>query len=382
MKKGIIIGAGIGGLSTAIALAQKGIETIIFEQAPVLNEIGAGIWVAPNGLKIYEKLGISNEITEAGKTLNKISVVDLKQKPISVIEGYKVKEKHRFQTVALHRGVLQKILLSKIQQQKLLLGKRFTSYSQIDKKVIAAFEDGSSYEADFLIIADGIKSNGRLQLNGNTNLRYSGQTCWRFVTEFNYPKNEDGKMYEVWSNKKGLRVGYSQINAKQVYVFITHYEDAGEKDDNETLQLNLLHLCAEFPQIVNEMITNADPKKIIRTDLYDFKTISKWVDGNVALLGDAAHATTPNLGQGACQAIEDAYVISEQLALNKECNLAFVNYQSKRMYKAKYITKTSHQFAQITNTTGITKSILKALLRATPNSISERQLDKIYSIDY
>lgn len=381
MKTGIIIGAGIGGLTTAIALAQKGIETTIFEQASELGEVGAGIWVAPNGLKVFEKLGLADEIIEAGKPLDMISIVDLQKKPISIIDGNRVKVKHKFKTIAIHRAALQNILLSKIAKEKLLLGKHFEFYTQEQEKVIATFDDGSQHEADFLIVADGIKSIGRLQSNKGSTLRYSGQTCWRFVVDFDYPKAQDGKMYEVWSHKKGLRVGYSQINSRQVYVFITNYQDAGGKDDYKTLHRNLLTLCEEFPAIVKEMISKVKPEKIIRTDLFDFKPISKWVDRNVALLGDAAHAATPNLGQGACQAIEDAYVISEQLALDSECQHAFEKYQLKRMKKAKYITDTSWRFAQVTNTTGITKSILKTLLKVTPSSISERQFDRIYTFD-
>jgi 2-polyprenyl-6-methoxyphenol hydroxylase-like FAD-dependent oxidoreductase len=381
MKKGIIIGAGIGGLTTAIALAQNGIETIIFEQASVLDEIGAGIWVAPNGLKIYDKLGFSNEIIEAGKTLEKITVADLKQNPISVIQGEKVKSKHRFKTIAIHRGALQKILLGQFPNENLILKKRFRSYSQTSDKVIATFEDGSQFEAGFLIIADGINSNGRLQLQGNNDLRYSGQTCWRFVTEFDYPKAEDGNMYEIWADQKGLRVGYSQINSKEVYVFITDYRKSGGKDSMDTIKQNLLDLCYGFPEMVKEMIKKVKAEKIIRTDLFDFPPNSKWIDGKIALLGDAAHATTPNLGQGACQAIEDAFVISEQMGLNNDCSKAFTAYQQKRMAKAHYITRTSWQFSQLTNTAGLTKSIAKKLVRLTPGFVQQRQLDKIYSID-
>src|SRR4029453_12832775 len=156
-----IIGAGIGGLTTAIALAQKGIETTIYEQASEINEIGAGIWVAPNGLKIFSKLGLASEIIEAGKILEKISVVDLNQNPISVIDGAKIQAKHNFKTVAIHRGIFQKILYNQINNDKIILGKRFKSYSQINNKVIIEFEDGSKSESDFLILADGIKSNGR-----------------------------------------------------------------------------------------------------------------------------------------------------------------------------------------------------------------------------
>ncbi len=382
MKKGIIIGAGIGGLTTAIALAKKGIDVKVYEQAAEIKEVGAGIWVAPNGLKVYDELGISKDIINAGKLLDRISVVDLKYKLISSIDGGKIEAKHKFKTVAIHRATLQRILASCIPSENIHVNRKFKSYQQTDNSIIAEFEDGTTVKADFLINADGIKSNGRLQIHSDLNLRYSGQTCWRFVTDFDLPQSEEDNMYEIWANTKGLRVGYSKINERQVYMFITNFEKAGGKDNLETVREEILKLCADFPNVVKNMIASTNPNDIIRTDLFDFKPIPKWIDKRVALIGDAAHATTPNLGQGACQAIEDAYVIAQQLSSNNDIETSFINFQQKRIKKATFITNTSWQVAQITNTSGLTKSIVKGILRMTPNSINERQLDKIYSLDY
>jgi 2-polyprenyl-6-methoxyphenol hydroxylase-like FAD-dependent oxidoreductase len=382
MKKGIIIGAGIGGLTTAIALMKKGIEVTIYEQSKEIKEVGAGIWVAPNGLKVFDQLGLSQDILNAGKTLDKINIVDINGKPISQIDGSKIKEKHKFSTVAIHRATLQKILASYIPKNKIIHDKKFSSYQQTDNSIRAKFEDGTIADADFLINADGVKSNARLQIHSDLNLRYSGQTCWRFVSDFELPEGESGNMYEIWSNKKGLRIGYSKINDKQVYVYITNFEKAGGQDNTETIVNDLLRLCAEFPPLVKQMIISTKGNGIIRNDLYDFKPIKKWTDGKMVLIGDAAHATTPNLGQGACQAIEDAYVIAQQMIINQNIEEGFKMFEKKRIKKATYITNTSWQFAQITNSTGIIKSALMFILRITPNSINVKQLDKIYSIDY
>lgn len=382
MKNGIIIGAGIGGLTTAIALAQKGINVKIFERANEIKEVGAGVWVAPNAMKVFEKLGIEQEIINAGKILKKISVVDLKYKPISVIKGEDIESKHKFGTVAIHRATLHKILASHIPAENIYLNKSFKRYQQTEKSIIAVFEDGTTVEADFLINADGIKSNARLQLQSSLNLRYSGQTCWRFTTTFDLPKDEQDNMYEVWANSKGLRVGYSKIDEKRVYVFITNSETQGGKDNVSTIKADLLKLCEPFATTIKDLINSVDENEIIRTDLFDFKPISKWTDGRLALIGDAAHATTPNLGQGACQAIEDAFVIAEQLSANNDIVSSLKTFQTKRINKATFITNTSWQFAQMTNTSGFGKILIKQILRLTPNFIQNRQLDKIYSIDY
>lgn len=332
-------------------------------------------------MKVFEKLGIEQEIINAGKILKKISVVDLKYKPISVIKGEDIESKHKFRTVAIHRGTLQKILASHIPAEKLYLNKNFKGYQQTEKSVIAVFDDGTTVETDFLINADGIKSNARLQLLSSLNLRYSGQTCWRFTTTFNLPKDEQDNMYEVWANSKGLRVGYSKIDEKRVYVFITNSENQVGKDNVLTIKTDLLKLCEPFTTTIKQLINSVDGNEIIRTDLFDFKPISKWTDRRVVLIGDAAHATTLNLGQGACQAIEDAFVIAEQLSANNDIITSLKTFQNKRINKTTFITNTSWQFAQMANTSGFGKMIIKQILRSTPDFITSRQLDKIYSID-
>ena len=382
MKKGIIIGAGIGGLTTRIALAKKGIAATVYEQADALKEVGAGIWVAPNGLKVYEKLGIVEDIIGGGKMLEKISVVDLNGKPISTIDGAKTRAKHKFSTLAIHRAALQKILASFIPENEIYLDKKFKSYEQTGESITAEFEDGTKIEADFLINASGIKSVARERIEPASALRYSGQTCWRYVTNFDLPKQSENEMFEIWGDGKGLRAAYSKINDAQVYGYITDCRAAGGADDKQTVKTDLLNLCADFPQIIKNLIESCDEEAIIRTDLYDFKPIAKWTDGRLALIGDAAHATTPNLGQGACQAIEDAFVIADELSKNSNVAEAFKIYQSKRIEKAAYVTNASWQFAQLTNTSGIAKSLIKTAMRLTPDFIADKQLDKIYSLDY
>lgn len=381
MKKGIIIGAGIGGLTTAIALAKKGIQVKIYERASEIKEVGAGVWIAPNGMKIFDKLGIAQEIATAGKKLKRISVVDLNYKPISLIDGDEIEAKHQFATIAIHRATLQKILASKVNEEHICLNKEFKGYEQNENSVSVFFEDGSSEVADFLICADGLKSKARNQLLGPQNLRDSGQTCWRFATAFDLPSNEEDNMYEVWANSKGLLVGYSKIDEKRVYVYITNAKTRANSEKANNAKKHLLEMCKPFSKTVNDLIESVEENEIIQTDLFDFKPIQKWTDGRVSLIGDAAHATTPNLGQGACQAIEDAWVLAEELSTNNNIETSLLTFQKRRIEKAVFITNTSWLFSQMTNTSGWMKTIVKMVLRATPASVNKKQLDRIYSVD-
>ena len=384
--EGIIIGAGLGGLTTAIALAQKGIKVSIYEQAPEIKELGAGILIAPNGLKVFEQLGLADQIMKAGRTVDQMVLSDTKGIRLSVVESAWLKARHQFASISIHRGVLQKILFDTLNLSKtthkteVFLNKHFKSYSQDANGVTAYFEDGSVAEADFLIVADGIHSKGRQQMMPASKLRYSGQTCWRFVAQHEMAGHSLNIAQEFWANGRGLRVGYASVNGHQVYTYITDLADPGGKDDPDTLKADLLRRCAEFPVPVQDLISAASTAAIHRADLYDFAPISKWVDQKVALMGDAAHATTPNLGQGACQSIEDAFVIAEELALQKNPELAFLAYQRRRMNKAHFVTNTSFVLGKISNTTGWVKSVLKGFMRLTLRTVNEKQFDKIYTL--
>lgn len=207
----------------------------------------------------------------------------------------------------------------------------------------------------------------------------AGQTCWRFVSTFDFGEELNDQMFEVWSNKKGLRVGYSKIDRERVYCFITNYQEAGGKDGVDVKE-KLLTLCSEFQPMVKELISSSETSAIIRSDLYDFKPIDRWTDGRVVLMGDAAHATTPNMGQGACQAIEDALVLATELSINAP-QQAFRNFHQKRKDKTAFITNNSWRLGQVTNTQGVVKKFIKFMMKYVPKGINTKQIDRVYGIN-
>ncbi len=312
--KAAIIGGGIGGLTTAIALKQAGIDFEIFESAPELKPVGAGIVMASNAMQVFQRLGIEKKIMDAGLELQEAYVVN---QSFKVVSGMSVKKTitpiYGIGSYAIHRGRLQQTLLDEIGAHKINLNKRLLSLVQQPNKIDITFEDDTTTEADVVIGADGIKSMVRKNIFGEIPLRYSGQTCWRGMTKYTMPLDKKFNSYEMWGNQKGLRFGFVPTFENEIYYFTTFFTSPNGKDKPTQIKKNLLEIYSVFGDLPTQLIEATLEENIIRSDINDFAPINQWWKGNVALIGDAAHATTPNLGQGGCQAVEDAFVIAQCL---------------------------------------------------------------------
>ncbi len=382
--KGIIIGAGIGGLTTAIALQQASIDFEIMEATPELKPVGAGIVMASNAMQVFERLGIEQDILSTGQEVSEAYVTD---EAFRIVSGMKVKESvvpiYGIGSYALQRGRLQQVLLSKLKEKKVNLNKRLTSVRQLDKKVIASFEDGTTAEGDFVIGADGIKSAVRKSIFGDINYRYTGQICWRGMADFSLPAGQRNTSYEMWGWSKGLRFGFVPTAENEVYYFTTYYAPANGKDEPGTTKSTLLKIYSRFGTLPTQLIEATAEEKIIRSDISDFIPLKQWWRGNIALLGDAAHATTPNLGQGGCQAVEDAFVVAKCLQEEGNIELAFQRYQSIRYEKATYVVNTSWRFSEMTNIGNpILQKLRNTLLKMMPERMALRALKKIFVLNY
>jgi 2-polyprenyl-6-methoxyphenol hydroxylase-like FAD-dependent oxidoreductase len=381
--KALIIGGGIGGLTTAIALHQHGIDFEVFEAAPELKPVGAGIVMASNAMQVFQRLGIERKIIGAGLEVQQAFGVDEKFKVISGLDVKgKVAPRYGIGSYAIHRGRLQQVLLSEIESNKVYLNKRLASIQQSETKVIAKFEDGTSAEGDFIIGADGIKSAVRKSIFGELPLRYSGQTCWRGMAKFSLPDSKKGHSYEMWGPQKGLRFGFVPTAPDEVYFFTTYFTEAGGRDSG-VVKEQVLKLYAPFGELPRLIMEATPEENIIRSDIHDLSPIQHWWKGRVVLLGDAAHATTPNLGQGGCQAVEDAFVLATCLEQNKNPESAFAQYQSLRYQKALHVVNMSWQFGKVTNLgSPVLRWLRNNAMRMMPESTAIKQLDKILKLDY
>ncbi|HHD78657.1 MAG TPA: FAD-binding protein, partial [Epsilonproteobacteria bacterium] len=375
-KKNIdIIGAGIAGLTTAIALRQKGFEVRIFEQTEELKHVGAGIILANNAMQIYENLGCRKAIEAKGNTVSSMCITQEKLDVISCMNLKYFESLYHVKTIAIHRGDLQDILRDMLKDVKIYFGYKLTNIKSHGIKTILVFENGISEESAMLIGADGLHSNVRQHLFPTSSLRYAKQVCWRGVAKFDLPLNYEGVLYEAWGNS--ARFGFVQISKSEVYWYALK---SFENTIDEFSVNKIDKYFSDFHPIVDEIFSSTDKNTIHSSEIIDLNPMYTWHHDTICLLGDAAHAMTPNMGQGACQAIEDAYVLADCIS-QYSTQQAFAEYQKLRHAKVTKIVKTSWMVGKIShiqNTLGI--KVRNFILSHTPSSLSRKQSKEIFDI--
>ncbi len=373
-----IIGAGIGGLTTAIALKQNGFDVEIFESTSQFRKAGSGINLAINAMQIYKKLGVYDDILNAGSYTRSMIVTNQNLDVISKIDLVEAEKKYNAKTVAIHRTTLHEILLKKLGDTPIYLGKRLSNLKESENKVHLSFDDGTDYVSDIVLGADGIHSAVRKSILGNCELRIAKQVCWRGITKVNIDAKYQSELNEMWGS--GKRFGFVHIDKETVYWFAL----ANYKNDfkNEFKDVNLPDLFSGFNPIVSKIIGSTDKNDILTNEMIDLKPISSWSKGRICLLGDAAHATTPNLGQGACQAIESAFVLAKCLS-DMDYSLAFKQYEKIRKQTAVEVVNTSWRLgkiAHIDNKLGI--KLRNSLMKIVPQKMVQKQGTAMLGIDY
>ena len=366
-----IIGAGIGGLTTAIALEQKGVKTRIFEQAEQIKEVGAGIILANNAMQVYEKLGLRKIIEENGNPISSMNITKSNLKPLSKIDLSYFEQKN----IAIHRGKLQQILIDKLKLTEINLDHKLTSIVKNKNVCDLSFENGNQIQSTTVLGADGLNSVVRQELFPKNNIRNANQICWRGITEYKLPIKFRNELNEAWG--KSERFGFVQISENKVYWYALK---SFRKNKNEFLINNLHQYFSGYNSVIKGIINSTKREQINTAEISDLKPTTIWHKGNVCLIGDAAHATTPNMGQGACQAIEDAYVLSE--CLNKyEIAKAFSEYQKLRLPKAHQIVKASWIIGKMAHLKNpILIGLRNQMLRLTPSSVNRKQNEQIFQL--
>ncbi len=370
-----IIGAGIGGLTTAIALEQKGIKTRIFEQAERIKPVGAGIILANNAMQVYEKLGLRKAIEKNGNPISSMNITKSNLKLLSKIDLTYFEQKHNVKNIAIHRGTLQQILIDKLISTKINLNHKLISIVENTNGYYLKFENGKQIQSSTVLGADGLNSIVRQNLFPNNSLRNANQICWRGITECELPIKFKNELNEAWG--KSERFGFVQIAENKVYWYALK---SFKKNKNEFSINNLEEYFRDYNSVIRDIIKSTKKEQINTAEISDLKPTNIWFKENVCLIGDSAHATTPNMGQGACQAIEDAFVLSE--CLNKYgITKAFSEYQKLRLPKAHQVVKASWLVGKMAHLKNpILIGLRNQMLRLTPSSINRKQNEQIFQL--
>ena len=371
-----IIGGGISGLSTALALNKLGFQCEVYERAKVLNEVGAGIWMQPNALKVLDWLGLDEAVRESGVLLDQVDITNLQLIPFKKTEKELIQDEKGNKIVAIHRAALQKILYEALPNATVKLGYEFNSYEYRENKLRVSIGD-KEIVTDLLIGADGINSKVRNKTFSNTSKRFSGQTCWRGISDIGLPTEYQNSGIESWGNK--IRFGFSQIAENQVYWFAVVNTKQSKSDSTDTIKSELQQLYKGFHPLVLKIIDHTETTKIITSDLSDLKRLDTWYKEKVVLVGDAAHATTPNMGQGAGQALEDAYYLANILAKTNQIEQTLGLFESSRREKVDYVVNNSWRFGKMAHSS-FGQPIMKAIMKWTPEKVMKQQMKKLYSI--
>ena len=339
MTKAIIAGGGIGGLTAAVALRRAGVEVAVFERAPEIEEIGAGITLWANATRPLKRLDVYEEVRSSGAAEIGGELRSWHGALISEIPADALRSRFGEANLAVHRADLQGALLSALPEGMVWLGRELVGFSQNGREVVARFADGHEERGDLLVGADGIHSSVRAQLFGRRPPRYAGYTAWRGVADAGEEGLPEGVGLNLWG--RGSEFGLVGIGRGRFYWFATKNAPEGEADSAAGRRREVLDLLSGWYEPARATVeATADPK-ILRNDIYDREPLKSWGMGRVTLLGDAAHPMTPNLGQGACQAIEDAVVLARCLDGGDEVSASLRLYEDRRVSRTVAVVRRS-----------------------------------------
>lgn len=367
-----IVGGGIGGLCLGACLRMQGFNNfVIYEQAEAFREVGAAISCWPNALRVIDKLGAMGSLMEVSGIMKRAYIKDSTGKILQQMEM-----DYEYPAICLHRADLLQTLLDLIPEQALKTAHKLTSIEQDKNSVSLCFSNGEKARADVAIAADGINSRIRQLMFDGKKPVFRGYNIWRGVVNLEHDFHHSGS--ETWG--EGARVGLVPIKNGDIGWWATCNETVDTQEDEQIAREKLMQVFGKWHSPIPKVIEKTE--NIIKNGIFDRPPRKGWAKGRVILLGDAAHPTTPNLGQGACMAIEGSYLLAACLACYDRPQKAAQIYEHLHFKRTRKVIRESlfnGIVGQIQNP--FMRSLRNNIVSALPEKMAAKSLDKYFCYD-
>ena len=369
----IIIGAGIGGVCTAIALRQAGIEATLYEKSDSLRVTGAGISLWPNATRTLKQFGLLDELLAQGEQILQTQIQSAQGQSLTGLDLTRFDAP----SFCIKRSRLQTTLVNHLSDTSIHLGHELTGVTQDETGVTVQFSNGNEAKADLLVAADGIYSTTRSLLWNAPEPKYQGYMAWRGILKQSLSGWPQGEALQCWG--RGKRFGLLAMNSNEMYWFaaINSRSSKVECDDKKKF---LSQTFQGWTSKVRDAIALTQEEDIVVRPIETAPRLRKWHQHRVLLLGDSAHAMTPNLGQGACMAIEDAAILAKCLVIENSPEDALAAYEKKRKWRVNQVILRSYLLGQVGQLESLTLTQLRSQgLRLAPKALLQISFKTLFN---
>ncbi|WP_372910955.1 FAD-dependent monooxygenase [Salinigranum sp.] len=367
-----IVGGGICGLTTAVALERRGVSPTVYEAASEYGPVGAGILLQTNAMLVFDRLGLAARIRDAGTPLDGggLRATDgefLTRFDLDAVE----RRDFGYGFVAVRRADLLRILRDELGTD-VRTGKECADVVGTDPPVVR-FEDGTTVQPAVLVGADGIRSAVREAVAPGLTPRSLDAAAYRALVSLDLPDPHRTEGFEVWG--RGTYTGGSPVDDDRFYWFVTAPAPlVHDRASPPALETALREHLAGYPEPIPALLDGLDPSDVVRTDLEDLPPLEAWSRDRVVLAGDAAHAMLPFAGQGAAQAVEDGLMLADAIATHDTHTAAFAAYERERKPRADRVRTESHRLGRLgTMQSGLGCRLRNAAVAAVPDAVVRRR---------
>jgi len=355
-----VVGGGIGGLAVAGGLHARGFDVHVHEQAPSFAHVGGGHWLYANALRALNRLGpgLADDMRARGHGFDGFHFATPKLETLFLESTAPYIPAPDLTPVVMHRADIIDVLAARVPPDRLHFGRRLEE-ARPDG---LAFADGTELVPDLLIGADGIHSRVRALIS-DKRPTFSGQTGLWGISDHVLPDGVGRHFTELWSD--GLRMGFTYVGGGGVYWFMV-VRDEEVPEDDDARKAFILERAAVFPPDLVQAVEKTDPATIATNPLWDMSPPSRWHDDTVCCLGDAVHPCTPNLGQGGCQALEDAATLVECFVSEPTPVQAYARFQRQRWWRTFAVVHLSRNLGRLAQSRGFAATLRNLVVRWGP----------------